>query len=128
MATRYDLSPIVQPQYVPYLSTQPLVLAPAGGTAVPAGFHYMIAKMRVANFSGVMVLLTVWRVPFGVTPSDLRNTVTVDLDIPVPTAAAPWFDLTSLWGTMLYPGDSIYASCNVSNGMSINADGVMVTL
>lgn len=127
MATTYALSAIIQPQYCGSGSLAAVTFAPAGGTVVPAGVNYQIARARFAHTTGISTALGIARVPNGTSSSDAKNQI-MNVAIPIPTPAAPWVDLKILWGMVLVPGDSLYTLFfGTADGM-IHADGIVITL
>jgi hypothetical protein len=121
----YTLSPMFDPQFVPG-AVAALPFATTGNpTAVPAGAAYQIAVARVANVTNQPVNLTLWRVPQGAA-ADTQHLVVPQIAIPPASASFPWMDLSTLWGIVLQPGDSIVALASVAAALVIHADGVIV--
>lgn len=121
----YALSPLFEPQYAGS-SAAALTFALAGaGTTVPANTNYQISVMRVANNSAAPVTLKIWRVPSGSSADDAHLVVPV-ITIPVATQTFPYFDITSLWGAVLRPGDAIWAIAGTVSTLVIHGDGVVV--
>lgn len=122
----YNLSPMLEPQYVANGAAAKLTLAPPGaGTVVPASYNYLISVCRVANNSGAPVSLELWRVPSGAS-QDNQHIVVPSINIPVASQTFPYFDVTALWGAVLQPGDALWALAGAGSALVIHADGAVI--
>ena len=124
MAT-FTPTPIIDPQFLSPVAVA-LTLKPAGAATVPSNYTYQITVARVTNVSGAPVSLTLWRVPAGAANDNQHLLVPGTVVIPAASAAAPWFDLTILWGIDLLPGAAIWAQAGAANALTINADGLVI--
>ena len=126
MAT-YTLSPIYEPQYVPFGSGGGLTFASSigGGFTVPANNRFVIQTCRVANNSGSPVTFEVWRVPGGAA-QDNQHIIVPQINIPVATQTDAWFDVGPLWGVVLNFGDTIIMAAGTANALVVQADGAVV--
>jgi hypothetical protein len=123
----YNLSPIVEPQYVAATSAALALAPPGAGSAVPAGYYYQIAVCRVSNVTNAPVSLQVWRVPSGAS-ADNAHMVLPPINVPVASQTFPDFDLTTLWGIVLRPGDAIFAIAGAASSLVIHADGAVIQI
>lgn len=124
----YNLSPIVNPQYVANAAAK-LTLAPAGGSVVPANYQYQIAVMRVVNITSAPVSLKLWRVTAAAaTQVDENIVVPITVLVPVATSTFPHFDVTVLWGAVLSAGDAIWGVAGSASALTVSADGVVIQL
>ena len=124
----YNLSPIVNPQYVPHSAAAQLNFATLGSpVVVPASANYQISVLRVANKTAAPVQLTVWRVP-ATKSADDEHLVLPAIYVPVATQTMPHMDLLALWGAILQPGDSIYTLAGASSSLIIQGDGAVITI
>lgn len=123
----YALSPIFECQFIATGAAAPFTFAPpGGGTVVPPNVFYQISSIRVINKGAPPTLLTMWRVPNGGGTTDV-NLCVPELIVPSPTQSFPWFDVTSLWGAILRPGDSIAGLAGTGAQLIVIADGSVIT-
>lgn len=135
------LSPIIYPQWITggitvvagVITAETasfFEFAPAGSSAVPAGVNYLIQGMRLANTSGVSVTVAIWRqnIGAGAFAGANENLVVPAIVIPPNSFAYPFFDVTTLWGAILQPGDQLYAGATAANVLTAAADGAIITL
>lgn len=122
----YNLACLFRPQYVGNAAAA-LTFAPTGATAVPAGYNYQIAVLRVANITGAPVSLEIWRVPSGAF-DDNQHLVIPQVNVPVASQTFPDLDITALWGAVLGAGDAIWAVAGAANSLVIHGDGAVIQI
>ncbi len=123
----YNLTPIYLPQWVGNAATALTLATPGAGTVVLASYNVQIAVARVANTTAAPVTLKVWRVPAGATDDD-QHLVVPTINVPVASQTFPDFDVTTLWGVVLQPGDAIWMLAGSANALTVHADGVLVQI
>ena len=138
MSSSLVLSPMFQPQWitgpvtvvagvVTAQSSNPLVFAPTGVTAVPAGVSYLIQRMQVTNTTGTPITLVIWRIPSGGIVGANSNIVVPGIVIPANSYTYPYFIPKALQGIVLQPGDSLYAGTSTANTLTISGDGALIS-
>lgn len=128
--TQTNLIKIYDPQWISNAAAG-LIFFPApatGGIVVPPLYNFLLLTVRITNFSANPVPLTVWRVPSGATNDNQHVVIPSTVNVPTATAATPWFDVGNLWGSVLAPGDAIWALAGTANALSITADGAIIQL
>lgn len=120
----FNLSPIIQPQYVAEAAAAALTLtvtvAGATAAAVPALTRLSLWTARFTNVTASPVTLIVYRVPSG-GAAGAATTVVAVITIPVATAANPYFDWSP--GYVLAPGDAIWALAGTVSALVVTGDG-----
>lgn len=121
---QYSFGRLFAPQYVSNSSTA-LVFALAGApVAMPSTTTAQITNLRVANVSGSPLTVEFWLVPAGAS-ADATHVVGPAVTIPVATVLAPDFQVAALIGSILGPGDAVFAQAGGASGLVIHGDGVL---
>lgn len=122
----YSIAPLIEPQFIAASATAVTFAPPGSGTTVPANTVFRFATARVINVGSVPCALTVWRVPSGATQIPANQVVPVTVIIPVANNTFPHFDIQTLWGATLRPGDAIFAQAGIASALVIEGDGAVI--